>query len=65
MFLKVVVLIPGTIILLSICPLIFDAINEVEGLPVEKIVTDFETKSYVVSLEDRSEFVVRCAIQRN
>lgn len=42
----------------------FDATNETEGLPVEEIVADFETKSFVVRLEDGSEFVVKCAKQR-
>jgi hypothetical protein len=40
--------------------LMFDAINEADGMPVKEIVTDFETKTFVVRLEDGSRFVVKC-----
>ena len=45
--------------------LMFDAINEAEGLPIQEIETDFETKSFVVRLEDGSEFVVECKRKTN
>ena len=40
--------------------LIFDAINEADGMPVQEIETDYETKAYVVILEDGSRFEVVC-----
>lgn len=40
--------------------LMFDAINEADGMPVKEIETDFETKSFIVRLEDGSEFEVKC-----
>ncbi|GEM_PF-1700515 len=40
--------------------LMLDAINEADGMPVKEIVTDFETKTFVVRLEDGSVFEVKC-----
>lgn len=40
--------------------LMFDAINEADGMPVKEIETDFERKMFVVRLEDGSRFVVKC-----
>ena len=40
--------------------LMFDAINEADGMSVEEIVTDCERKTYVVTLEDGSRFEVVC-----
>ena len=40
--------------------LMFDAINEADGMPVKEIETDFETKTFVVKLEDGDEFKVKC-----
>ena len=40
--------------------LMFDAINEADGMPVKEIETDFERKMFVVRLEDGSEFAVKC-----
>jgi hypothetical protein len=40
--------------------LMFDAINEADGMPVKEIETDFERKTFVVRREDGSRFVVKC-----
>ena len=40
--------------------LMFDAINEADGMPVKEIETDFERKRFVVRLEDGSRFEVEC-----
>ena len=40
--------------------LMFDAINEADGMPVKEIETDFERKMFVVRLEDGNRFVVKC-----
>lgn len=40
--------------------LMFDAINEADGMPVKEIETDFETKTFVVRVEDGGSFVVKC-----
>ena len=40
--------------------LMFDAINEADGMPVKEIETDFERKTFVVRLEDGIRFVVKC-----
>ena len=41
--------------------LMFDAINEADGMPVKEIETDSERKVYVVVLEDGSRFEVMCS----
>ena len=40
--------------------LLFDAINEADGLPIKDIETDFQTNTYFVLLEDGSGFEVSC-----
>ena len=40
--------------------LMFDAINEADGMPVQEIESDCERKAYVVTLEDGSRFEVEC-----
>ena len=45
--------------------MMFDAINEAEGLPVKEIETDFQTNTFVVQLEDESRFEVSCKEAEN
>lgn len=40
--------------------LMFDAINEADGMPVKEIETDSERKVYVVTMEDGSRYDVIC-----
>ena len=40
--------------------LMFDAINEADGIPVQEIETDYKSKTYVVVLGDGSRFNVHC-----
>ena len=40
--------------------LMFDAINEADGIPVQEIKAEFERKSFVVVLADGSKFEVMC-----